>query len=84
MVERANGALDGVIAKRLDKPDAAGKRDMLKVKTRRTADFSARNCTVWCRRQAARSASPPSRPAAGAVERVAWHERADHRHQYRL
>ena len=37
-LERAHGALDGVIAKRLDKPYAAGKRDMLKVKTHRTAD----------------------------------------------
>ena len=37
-LDRAHGALDGVIAKRLDKPYAAGKRDMLKVKTRRTAD----------------------------------------------
>lgn len=37
-LERAHGALDGVIAKRLDKPYATGKRDMLKVKTHRTAD----------------------------------------------
>jgi ATP-dependent DNA ligase len=37
-LERAYGALDGVIAKRLDKPYATGKRDMLKVKTHRTAD----------------------------------------------
>ncbi len=37
-LERAHGAMDGVIAKRLDKPYATGKRDMLKVKTHRTAD----------------------------------------------
>ena len=37
-LDRAHGALDGVIAKRLDKPYAAGKRDMLKVKTHRSAD----------------------------------------------
>jgi ATP-dependent DNA ligase len=37
-LQSAHGALDGVIAKRLNKPYAAGKRDMLKVKTRRTAD----------------------------------------------
>ena len=37
-LDRAHGALDGVIAKRLDKPYAAGKRDMFKVKTHRSAD----------------------------------------------
>ncbi len=37
-LERAHGALDGVIAKRLDQPYTAGKRDMLKVKTHRSAD----------------------------------------------
>ncbi len=35
---RAHGALDGVIAKRLDRGYAPGKRDMLKLKTHRTAD----------------------------------------------
>lgn len=34
----SGGALDGVIAKRLDEPYLGGKRAMLKVKTRRTAD----------------------------------------------
>ena len=34
----AHGALDGVVAKRLDTPYAAGKREMLKVKTHRSAD----------------------------------------------
>jgi ATP-dependent DNA ligase len=37
-LERAGGALDGVIAKRLDEPYVAGERAMLKVKRRRTAD----------------------------------------------
>ena len=37
-LERAHGALDGVVAKRLDKAYAPGKRDMLKVKTHRSAD----------------------------------------------
>lgn len=37
-LERAHGALDGVIAKRVDRAYAPGKRDMLKVKTHRTAD----------------------------------------------
>ncbi len=37
-LEQAHGALDGVIAKRVDRPYAPGKRDMLKVKTHRTAD----------------------------------------------
>ncbi|HEY5072121.1 MAG TPA: ATP-dependent DNA ligase [Caulobacteraceae bacterium] len=35
---RAGGALDGVIAKRLDGPYAPGKREMLKIKLLRTAD----------------------------------------------
>jgi ATP-dependent DNA ligase len=35
---RAGGALDGVIAKRLDGPYVAGERAMLKVKRRRSAD----------------------------------------------
>ena len=35
---RAHGALDGVVAKRLDGAYAPGKREMLKVKTHRTAD----------------------------------------------
>ena len=37
-LEQAHGALDGIIAKRADAPYAAGKRDMLKVKTLRSAD----------------------------------------------
>ena len=37
-LERAHGALDGVVAKRLDAPYAPGKREMLKVKLLRTAD----------------------------------------------
>ncbi len=37
-LERAHGALDGVIAKRVDTAYTPGKRDMLKVKTHRTAD----------------------------------------------
>ncbi len=37
-LERAGGALDGVIAKRLDGPYQPGERAMLKVKRRRTAD----------------------------------------------
>ncbi len=37
-LERAHGALDGVIAKRIGAPYAPGKRDMLKVKTHRSAD----------------------------------------------
>lgn len=36
--ERAGGALDGIIAKRLDAPYRAGERAMLKVKHLRTAD----------------------------------------------
>lgn len=35
---RSGGALDGVVAKRLDEPYRAGERAMLKVKQRRTAD----------------------------------------------
>ena len=35
---RTGGALDGVIAKRIDHAYLSGKRDMLKVKTHRTAD----------------------------------------------
>ena len=35
---RSGGALDGVIAKRLDQPYQAGERAMIKVKQRRTAD----------------------------------------------
>jgi len=37
-LDQAHGALDGVIAKRLDDPYQAGERAMLKVKTQRTAD----------------------------------------------
>ena len=37
-LERTGGALDGVIAKRLDEPYRAGERAMVKVKQRRTAD----------------------------------------------
>jgi ATP-dependent DNA ligase len=37
-LDRAGGALDGVIAKRLDEPYRPGERAMLKVKRRRTAD----------------------------------------------
>jgi ATP-dependent DNA ligase len=37
-LDRAAGALDGVVAKRLDGPYEAGERAMLKVKRRRTAD----------------------------------------------
>jgi ATP-dependent DNA ligase len=35
---QAHGALDGIVAKRLDAPYACGKRDMLKLKTHRTVD----------------------------------------------
>ena len=37
-LERSGGALDGVIAKRLDDPYRPGERAMIKVKRRRTAD----------------------------------------------
>ena len=37
-LERSGGALDGVIAKRLDGPYRPGERAMIKVKVRRTAD----------------------------------------------
>lgn len=37
-LERTGGALDGVIAKRLDQPYRSGERAMVKVKQRRTAD----------------------------------------------
>lgn len=37
-LERSGGALDGVIAKRLDQPYRAGERAMVKVKQQRTAD----------------------------------------------
>jgi ATP-dependent DNA ligase len=37
-LRRGGGALDGVIAKRLDEPYRAGERAMVKVKQRRTAD----------------------------------------------
>ena len=37
-LERAGGALDGVVAKRLDQPYEAGERAMIKVKRLRTAD----------------------------------------------
>ena len=37
-LERSGGALDGVIAKRLDEPYRSGERAMLKVKRQRTAD----------------------------------------------
>ena len=37
-LERSGGALDGVIAKRLDGPYQPGERAMIKVKVRRTAD----------------------------------------------
>ncbi len=37
-LERSGGALDGVIAKRLDQPYKAGERAMMKVKPERTAD----------------------------------------------
>jgi ATP-dependent DNA ligase len=37
-LDRAGGALDGVIAKRLDEPYRPGERAMLKVKRRRTVD----------------------------------------------
>ena len=37
-LKRSGGALDGVIAKRLDQPYAPGERAMAKIKTRRTAD----------------------------------------------
>ena len=37
-LERSGGALDGVIAKRLDEPYRPGERAMVKVKLRRTAD----------------------------------------------
>ena len=37
-LDRTGGALDGVIAKRLDQPYRSGERAMIKVKQRRTAD----------------------------------------------
>jgi ATP-dependent DNA ligase len=37
-LDATHGALDGVVAKRLDAPYGAGRRDMLKVKRLRTAD----------------------------------------------
>ena len=37
-LEQSGGALDGVIAKRLDQPYQAGERAMIKVKPKRTAD----------------------------------------------
>ena len=37
-LERSGGALDGVIAKRLDQPYQSGERGMIKVKQQRTAD----------------------------------------------
>jgi ATP-dependent DNA ligase len=37
-LERVGGALDGVVAKRLDAPYQPGERDMLKIKRLRTAD----------------------------------------------
>jgi ATP-dependent DNA ligase len=37
-LERSGGALDGVIAKRVDEPYQAGERAMIKVKQQRTAD----------------------------------------------
>ena len=37
-LDRTGGALDGVIAKRIDEPYRAGERAMVKVKQRRTAD----------------------------------------------
>lgn len=37
-LERAGGALDGVVAKRIDGPYVPGRREMLKVKRLRTAD----------------------------------------------
>ena len=37
-LKRSGGALDGVIAKRLDEPYRSGERAMIKVKQRRTAD----------------------------------------------
>lgn len=37
-LERSGGALDGVVAKRLDQPYKAGERAMVKVKPERTAD----------------------------------------------
>ena len=48
-LERTGGALDGVIAKRLDLPYRPGERAMIKVKLRRTAD-----CVVGGFRYAAR------------------------------
>ena len=48
-LERTGGALDGVIAKRLDLPYRPGERAMVKVKQRRTAD-----CVVGGFRYAAR------------------------------
>jgi ATP-dependent DNA ligase len=38
LAQAGGGALDGVVAKRLDRPYAAGERTMVKVKRRRTAD----------------------------------------------
>jgi ATP-dependent DNA ligase len=49
-LERSGGALDGVIAKRLDQPYQPGERAMVKVKQRRTAD-----CVVGGFRYAAKS-----------------------------
>ena len=49
-LKRSGGALDGVIAKRLDEPYRPGERAMVKVKQRRTAD-----CVVGGFRYTARS-----------------------------
>jgi ATP-dependent DNA ligase len=49
-LERSGGALDGVIAKRLDQPYRAGERAMVKVKQQRTAD-----CVVGGFRYAAKA-----------------------------
>ena len=51
-LERSGGALDGVIAKRIDQAYRAGERAMIKVKQLRTAD-----CVVGGFRYAEKSAS---------------------------
>ena len=76
-LERTGGALDGVIAKRLDQPYRPGERAMVKVKQRRTADcvvggfrygrndrWSPRCCSASMTMPACStmSASPPRSP----------------------
>ena len=46
-LKRTGGALDGVIAKRLDQPYQPGERAMVKVKQRRTADCVVGGFRYW-------------------------------------